>query len=148
MARPQGSIKGWFRTALIATPLSAFLLYLGLICLGGFSGGLASSLIYLAYSVPIHFLGQLVIGLPFFLYFWPIPNFPVWRSSVAIVVGFLIGYFVMLVGVFLLTDWDRFWSNSSNFYGSLLGGCYGFVTALVAASVRKTALLQEEKSLE
>lgn len=136
-----GALGAWLKASATSLLVCASILCVGLSLGGAVSYGIAMYGLYLLYSIPIHGAGLLVIGLPFFLYFWSTPTFPVWKWPISITLGFVLGYFAMLISLTVVSIGSSY--GGDFIVGSLFGGGYGAVTALVSYIFHRRSLALE-----
>ena len=74
----------------------------------------------------LHLVAYIVIGLPFFLLFWPKPHLKIWKWYVALPLGFILGVLPLVV---------INWVAPAGIL--IMGGAYGVVTAVAALWVNQ-----------
>lgn len=134
------SFRAWFKSAVISCPVLCVLFGCFFLIV---SGGRME---------PLHFLGLLVmssafyivaytlIGIPFFVFFWPQDDSGVWRIKRSLPTGALLGYFGVWL-VFSILDSGPMNPFDLEAAGACLyGAAYGAITAFVAWKIKKAHL--------
>lgn len=130
------SIAAWLKTFAISLPVCAGTLAAYLVLFGN-SADRSGLFIIIGISAVVHAIALAVVGIPFFLYFWPTPNFPVWRIPIGTITGFILGYLAMFLTAVILASTSQANVDWGYVSGSIVGGVYGALTGFVATVVNK-----------
>lgn len=134
------SLSEWLRTAVISEMICALLCAVVLV---RFNYGLGGAMLVWLVCVGVHFVAMGIVGIPFFLIFWPRNGSRMFLMPYALPSGAFLGY----LGMWLMMSIAEMLHSPSRFSnpfdprlvpGLLIGAGYGFVTAAVACGVRKT----------
>jgi hypothetical protein len=138
------SLSEWLKTSVISGMICALLCAVVLV---QFKYGLGGAMFVWLICIGVHFTALIVVGIPFFLMFFPRDGSRVFLMRYGLPVGALLGYFGMWLIMFftyMLHSPSRFPNpfDSDLALGLLIGAGYGFVTAAVACGVRKSYCMQ------
>jgi hypothetical protein len=126
------SFQAWFKSAVISWfVLCVFMSGLALIVAGD-RLGLMNWLWLLALSSMFHVGTYSMIGIPFFVVFWPRSQSCVWRIKFSLPIGAILGFVGMWFGFVILVGRPFNILALDNAGGCLIGSLYGMVTASVA----------------
>ena len=130
------SIKAWLITGAVSAFIAAFVI---LVIAYLSDVDTKATIFYVAIYEAVHLVAYLVIGLPFFIYFWPRIKSLVWRICLSLPLGFVMGYLSMLFLACIAYGCNIYQINKGVLAGCMIGGLYGSVTAMVAWSVFRLA---------
>ena len=126
------SFRAWFKSAVIAWFVLCILMSAVALIMSGNRLDFMNWLWLLVLSSMFHVGTYLLIGIPFFAFFWPQSSSIVWRIEFSLPIGAILGFFGMWLASAVIVG-RPINIFAADFTGAgLVGAAYGAVTAIVA----------------
>lgn len=125
------SLKAWLKSAFISWIVLGSLVTCLFFIRSGINSDVRLWFGFITLSSVIHMIAYFLIGVPFFIAFWPQDRSKVWKLKFSLPLGALLGFIGMWV-IFSIIDSRPLRLDLKSATELLSGSAYGVVTAFVA----------------